>query len=372
MKILQIIYESFGSPYGFGGAGVRAAEIYKRLSGRHDITLLCMKYPGALDGEIQGLRHVFAGTESRSLPLSVLHYTAKAAMFVKRHGAEFDVIVENFLPSTPFFSRFLTATPVVLQIQGIMEGHSFRKFNPLFSIPMYAAEMFYPGLHDRFIFVSDVTRAKVMKRVSGPVSFSEVIPNGVDTALLGTEPLDGDYILFFSRLDTHTKGLDLLVKAFAVLSPRFPDIRLVMAGYEFSSFSSLVSSLPAEAKDRVSYAGFVTGKEKVSLLSEARLVVLPSRHESHPVSILEAAALAKPVIVSDIPELGFVPENAFGLSFPSGSAEGLAQRLALLLQDAGLRKELGRQGRGYAGNFLWDSVAIQFENALELTSDVKK
>ena len=31
MKILQIIYESFGSPFGFGGAGVRAYEIYKRL-----------------------------------------------------------------------------------------------------------------------------------------------------------------------------------------------------------------------------------------------------------------------------------------------------------------------------------------------------
>lgn len=31
MKILQIIYESFGSPFGFGGAGVRAYEIYRRL-----------------------------------------------------------------------------------------------------------------------------------------------------------------------------------------------------------------------------------------------------------------------------------------------------------------------------------------------------
>ncbi len=32
MKILQIIYESPGSPFGFGGAGVRANEIYKRLN----------------------------------------------------------------------------------------------------------------------------------------------------------------------------------------------------------------------------------------------------------------------------------------------------------------------------------------------------
>jgi glycosyltransferase involved in cell wall biosynthesis len=372
MKILQIIYESFGSSFGFGGAGVRAYEIYKRLRDRHDITLLCMKYPGAEDGELSGLKHIFVGTESRSLPVSVLHYTAKAAGFVKRHGRTFDVIVENFLPSTPFFSRFLTSTPVVLQIQGIMEGHSFRKFNPVFSLPMYAAEMIYPGLHDRFIFVSDVTRGKVMKRVKRAVKFCEVIPNGVDKCLLNTLPEDGDYILFFSRIDTHTKGLDLLLSAFQSISSEFTDMRLVFAGYEFDSFIALVSSLPDSVKNRISYAGFVTGEEKVALLSNARIIVLPSRHESQPVSILEAAACGKPVIVSDIPELGFVTGNNFGLSFLSGSSAGLAEKLGILLNDAALRKRLGGQGREYAKNFLWDSVAIQFENALQLTADGKK
>jgi hypothetical protein len=64
MKILQLTYESLGSPFGFGGAGVRAYKIYKRLKDRHDITLLCLKYPGVTDCEIEGLRHIFVGTES--------------------------------------------------------------------------------------------------------------------------------------------------------------------------------------------------------------------------------------------------------------------------------------------------------------------
>ena len=58
MKILQLIYESFGSPFGFGGAGVRAYEIYKRLKARHDITFLCMKYPEAIDGEKRLKTHI--------------------------------------------------------------------------------------------------------------------------------------------------------------------------------------------------------------------------------------------------------------------------------------------------------------------------
>ncbi len=86
MKILQLIYESLGNPFGFGGAGVRAYEIYKRLKDRHDITLLCMKYHGARDGEIEGLKHIFIGTESKSLAKSVFSYTVKAANFVRRYG----------------------------------------------------------------------------------------------------------------------------------------------------------------------------------------------------------------------------------------------------------------------------------------------
>ena len=147
MKILQLIYESFGNPFGFGGAGVRAYEIYKRLKDRHDITLLCMKYPRARDGEIEGLRHIFVGTESKSLIKSVLAYTVMASNYVRKYGRNYDVIVENFLPSTPFFSRFLTETPVILQVQGVMEKHSLRKFSPFYAMPMYVVEKFYPSLY---------------------------------------------------------------------------------------------------------------------------------------------------------------------------------------------------------------------------------
>lgn len=367
MKILQIIYESFGSPFGFGGAGVRAYEIYKRLKDRHDITLLCMRYPGARDGEIQGLRHVFVGTESQNLTKSVLAYTLKAARFVMKYGGDFDLIVENFLPTTPFFSPLLTKTPVILQVQGIMEGHYFKKFNLLYSLPIHFSEKYYPLLHDRFIFVSPVTGEKVMKRVKKKVTLCRVIPNGIDEELLHSVPVDGNYILFFSRIDVYTKGLDILLSAFEAISPSSPDIRLVLAGYEFDSFARLTSCLPSSLKSKIEYAGFVTGDEKKRLLSGARIVVLPSRHESSPISIIEAAACGKPLIVSDIAELKFVEENNFGMAFPSGSVDGLKQGVELLLKDSQLRDRLGARGREFARNCLWDSVATDFENVLELT-----
>jgi len=364
MKILQLIYESFGSPFGFGGAGVRAYEIYKRLKERHEITLLCMKYPGAQDGDIEGVKHIFVGMESKSLTRSVLAYTIKSANFARRYGNDFDVIVENFLPSTPFFTRFLTKTPVILQIQGIMEGHSLRKFNPFHSFPMYVVEGFYPKLYDRFIFVSSVTKEKVMSIVKRKIKLCHVIPNGIDEELLRVSPEDGDHILFFSRIDIYTKGLDILIEAFKRIIPEYPEIRLILAGHEFDRFDKLVSGLPPSLRRKIEYAGFVTGKEKVRLLSRAKIVVLPSRHESAPISILEAAACGKPVIVSDIPELDFVQKEGFGLSFPSGSAEGLKEKIGMLLGDDKRRQAMGRRGREYAAKFLWRDIAVKFENVL--------
>jgi glycosyltransferase involved in cell wall biosynthesis len=364
MKILQIIYESPGSPFGFGGAGVRAYEIYKRLKDRHDITLLCMKYPGAEDGEREGLKHVFVGMESRSLTRSVLAYTIKAAQFVRKNAENFDVIIENFLPSTPFFSKFLTRKPVILQVQGIMERHSFKKFNPLYSLPMYAVEQFYPGLYDKFIFVSDITKKKTMETIKRQVTSCHVIPNGINEELLQIVPEEQDYLLFLSRIDIYTKGLDVLVGAFEKLCKSYPELRLILAGYEFDRVDSLLSGLPSSLRERIEYAGFVSGEEKINLLSKAKLFVLPSRHESAPISILEAAACAKPVIVSDIPELGFVQREGFGLSFPSGSAAALLENMGMLLNNGTLRDEMGRKGRAYATQFRWDKIATQFEGVL--------
>jgi glycosyltransferase involved in cell wall biosynthesis len=369
LKILQIIYESFGSPFGFGGAGMRAYEIFRRLKDRHDVTFLCMKYPGAEDGEIEGMKHCFVGTESNNLTGSVLAYTLKAMQFVRKNGGHFDIIIENFLPTTPFFSKFFTKTPVILQIQGIMEKHSLKKYNPIYSIPMYLFDRFYPLLYSRFIFVSEITKEKVMTARKRKAKLCLVIPNGIDRELLQSQPEDADYILFFSRIDIYTKGLDLLIDAFETISPEYPNLRLMLAGYEFNSFRKLISGSPSFLKGKIDYAGFVTGYEKLKLLSRARIFILPSRHESSPISILEAAACGKPLIVSDIPELAFVCREGFGISFPSGSSNGLSEKMRLLLADGKKREALGKRAREFAARFLWDDIAVQFEEVLKNIAD---
>ncbi len=124
MKILHLLYESKGDYFGIGGVGIRAYEIYNYLKERHEVTLLCKKYPGAEDGEIGGLRHIFVGTESKSFAKALLSYTYHAVRFVKRYGNKFDIIIEDFSPAAPTFLHVFTKRPIVLQVQGYTGRYS--------------------------------------------------------------------------------------------------------------------------------------------------------------------------------------------------------------------------------------------------------
>ncbi|NTU41942.1 MAG: glycosyltransferase family 1 protein, partial [Nitrospirales bacterium] len=49
MRIVHCIYDHIRNPWVGGGGAVRMFEIYRRLSQRHRITVICGKYPGARD-----------------------------------------------------------------------------------------------------------------------------------------------------------------------------------------------------------------------------------------------------------------------------------------------------------------------------------
>ncbi len=364
MKILQLIYESSGSPFGFGGAGMRAYEIYRRLKGRHEIVLLSMKYPGATDGEIGGINHVFLGTESGSLTKSVLSYTIKTAHFIKKNGRYFDIVIENFLPSTPFFTKYLTKTRVVLQIQDYWGPHVFKRYPLRFALPMFLFEKYYPRLYKKVIFVSDVTRKRFQPHHrEGQV----IIPNGIDGALLETKREEKNYILFMSSIDIYKKGLDLLLRAFAEVSSSFEGLNLYIAGTGRDSevLKGEIVRLPLITRERIKILGWVSGSQKREILSGALFTLLPSRHESQPISILESGATGTPVIVSDIPEHAFVQEEHAGTVFESGNEKDLALKMKELLSDGNMRNILSDNGRNYAKQFLWEKTALQFEEHLK-------
>jgi len=363
MKILHLLYESKGDYFGIGGVGVRAYEIYKHLKDRHDITLLCKKYIGAKDAEIEGLRHIFVGVESKSLTKTLLSYAYHCSWFVKKFGKDYDIIIEEFSPAIPTFLPFFTDKPIILQVQGYTGKLYFSKYNLFFASALYLMEQLRPKFYRNLIFVSSDTSKKFVLRKDSYVKF---ISNGISSDLLKVSPSEGDYLLYLGRIDIYGKGLDILVKAFEKFYKSFPDIKLLIAGdgRDVDEFNSMLMDLPEDVREKVELTGWVTGKTKQDLLSKALFVVLPSRHEVQPITALEAMACGKAVIASDITGFNFVTDNRAGISFKTGDAASLAHAMRNCIT-SNERNEMGKRGREWVKDFTWDRIALKYEGFLE-------
>lgn len=95
------------------------------------------------------------------------------------------------------------------------------------------------------------------------------------------------------------KGVDLMIGALRELVVGGHDVRLVLAGdgKERGTFEAMVRE--AGLEDRVLMLGMV--KDAWRLLPEYDIFALPSRSEGFPLALLEAAAMGKKTVVSDLP-----------------------------------------------------------------------
>jgi glycosyltransferase involved in cell wall biosynthesis len=146
---------------------------------------------------------------------------------------------------------------------------------------------------------------------------------------------DRGYILFLGKLEPF-KGIHVLLEA----ARRVPEVSVILAGYvEEPLWSQLSGNLPPN----VTYAGFKTGPELADLLGEARALVLPSLwYENQPFSILEAFAMGKPVIASDLGGMSeLVGGNERGLLIPPGDPKALAQAMSWMIAHPAEARRLG-------------------------------
>jgi len=140
------------------------------------------------------------------------------------------------------------------------------------------------------------------------------------------------------------KGQTYLLKACKALADAYPNIALLIAGEgeELSSLRKEASDLGIA--DNVKFLGFRS--DVPSLLQAMEVFVLPSLSEGLPLSLLEALALQKPVVatnVGGIPEI--VQDGLAGFLVPPGSPEALAERILLLLRSPATADRFGKAGR---------------------------
>lgn len=187
------------------------------------------------------------------------------------------------------------------------------------------------------------------------------IPNGVKEAVIRpavqiTEKwgLQKDsYLLYLGRI-VPEKGVKYLIEAFKKVKT---DKKLVIAGGS-SDTGMYFEQLKKSAKDdeRILFTGFVQGRLKHELFTNAYIYVLPSDLEGMPLSLLEAMSYGNCCVVSDIPECADVVED-HAVTFKKSDVEDLAEKLQMLCD----REELVQSYKRQAADFIhakynWEKV----------------
>jgi glycosyltransferase involved in cell wall biosynthesis len=199
-----------------------------------------------------------------------------------------------------------------------------------------------------------------------------VVPNGVDLSRFRSVDDDGradarhrlglpavPLAVCVGRL-THQKGQDVLLSAWPAVRSLCPSARLALVGD-----GDLLSRLRATRAPGVLFPG--AADDVRDWLAAADVVVLPSRWEGLSLAVLEALAVGRPVVVSDIPGLAEVIAPGTGTRVPVSDPAALAAAVAARLTDPALSH---REGRGAARHALAFDQRTTLDRLAAVTTEV--
>lgn len=256
-----------------------------------------------------------------------------------------DILHAHYASSYGFMGALSGFHPFVLSVWG-SDVYSFPKISPLhkwiFKFNLKKA--------DKICSTSHAMKDEIVKYTNKDIS---VIPFGIDLNIF--KPFYSHHVFkentivigIIKHLEKEY-GVVYLIEAFSLLLKKLKGypIKLLIVGK-----GSLEAELRTKAKDigidgDTVFTGYIPPDEIPFYQNMLSIAVFPSLKESFGVSVAEAMACEKPVVVTNVGGLPEVVENGVtGLIVPPANAEKLAEAIEKLIVNQELRITLGKQGR---------------------------
>jgi glycosyltransferase involved in cell wall biosynthesis len=208
---------------------------------------------------------------------------------------------------------------------------------------------------DKIVAVSEDVKEDIIRYDSIDPSKIEVIPNGIDVERFNPEKNttdirkefsleEDDIVIGFIGRIVPAKGLEYLLNALPYLNEEFKNIKLLIVGE-----GSLVEELKKRAKknnifDNILFIG--RRRDIPEILACINIFVMPSIAEGLPNALLEAMAMGKPIVTTEVGGIPEIVKNGFnGLLVPPRDTVSLSKAIKELISNDQLAAKLGQAAR---------------------------
>jgi len=173
-----------------------------------------------------------------------------------------------------------------------------------------------------------------------------------------------NFILFVGVLEK-VKGIEYLIEAFSKIHNEFPKftLKIVGKGSQKGNLIKLADQYGVDGK--VDFTGRLSLKQTKDIMKRCYCLILPSLSEGLGRVLIEAAALGKPLVGSNVGGIPDIIEDGYnGFLFGKENPEELARKLARLMEDEELSKEMGRRGKEFVmqkfsnKNYIQDYISM--------------
>lgn len=192
---------------------------------------------------------------------------------------------------------------------------------------------------------------ELVKQGLRPAEELTVLPNPITLREGARQEAAVPTLLVVGRISIG-KGIQYLPALMRALAPRFPDLRLEIAGADgyargLGSLKQWLVGQLGNLNERVSFLGVLGPAELEAAYRRAWVLALPSRWDNFPNAVLDAMAYGVPIVASPH---GGMPEmlEETGCPIADPATPEFARQAEILLTAAALRKQVGETARAQA------------------------
>lgn len=254
-------------------------------------------------------------------------------------------------------------------------GHVFDGyFGARTSAAIVAAERLLARRTTRLITLGPIQRDDLVARGVAPAERFDIVPLGLDLARFasGDRPAarrrlgladEAVVAVLVGRL-VPIKRIDRLVRVFATVRARRPDVRLFVIGDGSERAPAEAQAAAAGLGDTITFCGWRS--DTADWYAAADFVVLSSDNEGTPLALIEAAAAGRPAAATAVGGVADVVEHEVtGLLAAATDEGGLAEAILRLADDSALRARLGAAAPRAAERFGVERLVDDLERIYE-------